>query len=210
MDSIASQITSLTIVYSTVHSDADQSKHQSSASLAFVWEIHRWPVNFPHKWPVTRKMFPFDDVIMFKETGLDVIHYKMFESYKYENTATSPRGQQGKLCCESWPQIALYHPRIMSRVQKKECFQTVKLSVLTHWGQVMHKLAIIGSDNGLSPGQCQAIIWSSAGILYIGPLGTNFSGNLIGIQATSFKKMHSKMSSAKWCHFRLGLNVLNS
>ena len=64
MDSIASQITSLTIVYPTVHSDADQSKHQSSASLAFVWEIHRWPVNFPHKWPVTRKMFPFDDVIM--------------------------------------------------------------------------------------------------------------------------------------------------
>ena len=62
MDSIASQITSLTIVYSTVHLGADQSKNQSSASLAFVWEIHRWPVNFPHKWPVTRKMFPFDDV----------------------------------------------------------------------------------------------------------------------------------------------------
>ena len=64
MDSIASQITSLMIVYSTVHSGTDQRKHQSSASLAFVWEIHRWPVNFPHKWPVTRKMFPFDDVIM--------------------------------------------------------------------------------------------------------------------------------------------------
>ena len=64
MDSIASQITSLTIVYSTFHSGADQSKHQSSASLAFVWEIHRWPVNFPHKWPVTRKIFPLDDVIM--------------------------------------------------------------------------------------------------------------------------------------------------
>ena len=64
MSEIASQITSLTIVYSTVLSGADQSKHQSSASLAFVWEIHRWPVNFPHKWPVTRKRFPFDDVIM--------------------------------------------------------------------------------------------------------------------------------------------------
>ena len=64
MSEIASQITSLTIVYSTVRSGADQSKHQSSASLAFVWEIHRWPVNFPHKWPVTRKIFPFDDVIM--------------------------------------------------------------------------------------------------------------------------------------------------
>ena len=71
MDSIASQITSLTIVYSTVHSGADQRKHQSSASLAFVWEIHRWPVNFPHKWPVTRKMFPFDDVIMFTTITVD-------------------------------------------------------------------------------------------------------------------------------------------
>ena len=63
MGAIASQITSFTIVYSTVYSDADQSKHQSSASLAFVCEIHRGPVNNPHKWPVTRKMFPFDDVI---------------------------------------------------------------------------------------------------------------------------------------------------
>ena len=60
----ASQITSLTIVYSIVYSGADQIKHQSSASLAFVWGIHRRPVNSPHKWPVTRKMFPFDDVIM--------------------------------------------------------------------------------------------------------------------------------------------------
>ena len=64
MDTVASQITSLTIVYTTVYSDADQSKHQSSASLAFVWGIHRGPVNSPHKSPVTRKMFSFDDVIM--------------------------------------------------------------------------------------------------------------------------------------------------
>ena len=64
MGAIASQITSLTIVYASVYSGADQSKHQSSASLAFVWGIHRGPMNSPHKWPVTRKMFPFDDVIM--------------------------------------------------------------------------------------------------------------------------------------------------
>ena len=57
-------ITSLTVVYSTVYSDADQRIHQSSASLAFVRGIHRKPVNSPHKWPVTRKMFPFDDIIM--------------------------------------------------------------------------------------------------------------------------------------------------
>ena len=55
MGAIASQITSLTIVYSTVYSGSDQSKHQNSASLAFVWGIHRGPVNSPHKWPVTRK-----------------------------------------------------------------------------------------------------------------------------------------------------------
>ena len=64
MGTIASQITSLTIVYSMVYSDADQRKHQSSASLAFVRGIHRGPVNSPHKWAVTRKINPFDDAIM--------------------------------------------------------------------------------------------------------------------------------------------------
>ena len=63
MGAIASQITSLTIVYSTVYSDADERRHQSSASLTFVRWIHRGPVNSPHKWPVTRIMFPLDDVI---------------------------------------------------------------------------------------------------------------------------------------------------
>ena len=63
MGAIASQITSLTIVYSTVYSDADQRKYQSSASLAFEWGIHRdrW---IPRKWQVTQEMFPFDDVFM--------------------------------------------------------------------------------------------------------------------------------------------------
>ena len=65
MGAIASQITSLTIAFSTVYLDTDQRKHQSSASLAFVRGIHRRPVNSPHKWPVPRKMFPFDDVIMY-------------------------------------------------------------------------------------------------------------------------------------------------
>ena len=64
MGSMASQITSLTIVYSAVNSDADQRKHQSSTSLAFVPGIHRGPLNSPHKWPVRRKMFPFVDAIM--------------------------------------------------------------------------------------------------------------------------------------------------
>ena len=63
MGPMASRIPSLTIVYSIVYSGADQRKHQSSASLAFEWGIHRSPVNSPHKWPVTRKIFPFDNII---------------------------------------------------------------------------------------------------------------------------------------------------
>ena len=73
MGVVASQITNLTIVYSTVYSDADQRKHQSPASLAFVWGIQRAPANSPHKWPVTRKMFPFDDVIMESSNGLRAV-----------------------------------------------------------------------------------------------------------------------------------------
>ena len=83
---------------------------------------------------------------------------------------------------------------------------------LTHRGRVTHicviKLTIIGSDNGLSPGRRQAIIWTNAGILLIRPLGTNFSEILIEIHTFSFKKMHLKLSSAKLRPFCLGLDVL--
>ena len=76
MGAISSQITSLTIAYSTVYSDADQRKHQSSASLAFVRGIHRRPVNSPHKWPLSRKMFPLDDVIM-------MMPHRLPENYRF-------------------------------------------------------------------------------------------------------------------------------
>ena len=83
---------------------------------------------------------------------------------------------------------------------------------LTHWGRVTHicvsKQTIIGSDNGLSPGRRQAIIWTNAGILLIGTLGTNFSQILFEIRIFSFKKMGLKVSSAKWRPCCLGLNVL--
>ena len=72
MDAMASQITSLAIVYSTIDSDADQRKHQSSASPAFVRGIYRGPVNSPHKWSVTRKMFQFHDVIMRRFVGTHI------------------------------------------------------------------------------------------------------------------------------------------
>ena len=79
MCAIASQITSLMSVYSTVYSGADQRKHQRSASLAFVRGIHRWPVSSPHKRPVTRKMFLFDDVLMITfQSGMKYITLSTF------------------------------------------------------------------------------------------------------------------------------------
>ena len=107
------------------------------------------------------------------------------------------------------------------------CKETVKQSIitplpqyyqplpsLTHWGWVTHicvsKLTVIGSDNGLSPGRRQAIIWTNAGIFLIGTIGTNFSKILSKIHTFSFKKMQLKMSSAKWRPFCLGLNVLTA
>ena len=88
-----------------------------------------------------------------------------------------------------------------------------RVFVLTHWGQVTHiyvgKLIIIGSDNGLSPDRRQAIIWTNAGLMSIGPSRTYFSENLIKMQQFSLKNMHVKMSSAKWRLSCLGHNVLN-
>ena len=82
----------------------------------------------------------------------------------------------------------------------------------THWGRVTHicvdKLTMIGSDNCLSPGRRQAIIWTNYGILLITHIGTNFNAILTKIRTFSFNKIHLKMSSGKWRPFCLGLNVL--
>ena len=90
----------------------------------------------------------------------------------------------------------------------------IYINSLTFWGPVAHicvsKLTTIASDNGLSPGRRQAIIWNNDGILLIWPLGTNFSEISIEIHSFSFKKMHLKMSSGKWRPFCLGLNVLST
>ena len=102
-------------------------------------------------------------------------------------------------------------PALLALCEASDCPNTNNANI-THTGLVTHicvgKLIIIGSDNGLSPGRRQAIIWTNAGILLIGPLGTNFSEILIEIDTFSFKKMHLKISSAKWRPFCLGLNVL--
>ena len=96
-----------------------------------------------------------------------------------------------------------HHPCILKRLD---------LNDLTHWGRVTHicvsKLNIIGSDNGLSPGRRQAIIWINAGILLSGPLATNFSEILIEIYIFSLKKMYMEMSSGNRRPFCLGLKVL--
>ena len=108
----------------------------------------------------------------------------------------------GRVCCEE----------VVSKHMSYQFTYCFPLWHITHWGQVTHicvsKLTIIGSDNGLSPGRRQAIIWSSARILLIEPLGTNFSEISIAIQTFSFKKMHLNMSSAKWRPFCFGLHVL--
>ena len=101
---------------------------------------------------------------------------------------------------------------IISRYNDRAYKQAFLYWMLTHWGRVTHicvsKPTTIGSDNGLSPGRRQAIIWTNAGILLIGPLGTNLSEILREIHTFSLKKMHLKMSSGKWRPFCLGLNVL--
>ena len=92
------------------------------------------------------------------------------------------------------------------------CSTFLWTALLTHWGREPHicvgNLTIIGSDNGLSPHRRQAIIWTNAGILLIGARGTSFIDISIEIQTFSYKKMHLKVSSAKWRPFCLSLNVL--
>ena len=108
----------------------------------------------------------------------------------------------------TWPANNINTDKLCD-IEELFCSYTT-MFVLTH--RVMHicvgKLTIIGSDNGLLPGWHQAIIWTNAGALLIGPFGTNFSELLIAIETFSFKKMHLKISSAKWRPFCLGLNVL--
>ena len=105
------------------------------------------------------------------------------------------------------PWDKIYMPR--ARLNVEPCHSLM----LNHWGWVKHiiigKLTIIDSDNGLSPGRRQAIICTNSGILLIGPQGTNFKELWSKIQTFSLKKMHFKMSSAKWQTFCPGLNVLS-
>ena len=135
MSAMASQITSLTIVYSTVCWGADLRQHQSSASLAFVKGIHRKPVNSPHKGPVKRKKFPFDDVIMShpKHTNCLISQARCMVTYHIYITCREISGlQRGpflqKRCWHIWLSIELirksisyterYHMCVIARSRK--------------------------------------------------------------------------------------------
>ena len=137
MGAIASQMTSLTIFYSTVYSAADQRKHESSASLAFVLGIHRGPVNSPHKWPVTRKMFPFDDVIM-NATMVSVL-VGVGHKYNMRNVKFNATWHSNGMMCNV---VYLYH--VINVCNKKTKTYNVPRATttisycLTHWGRVTH------------------------------------------------------------------------
>ena len=113
MSSMASKITSLTIVYSAVYSGADQRKHQSSASLAFERGIHRGPVNSPHKGPVTRTMFPFDDVIMLN-------NYRMHRCGHFRNVADHIPFTYAARCIIQWEMLftMIFVSFFLTRLQK--------------------------------------------------------------------------------------------
>ena len=103
--------------------------------------------------------------------------------------------------------------RFDARVQNFQWYKSqTSIDSLVHWGRVMHicvsKETLIRSDNSLSPGLCQAIIWTNVGILLIRTLGTNLSEISSEIQAFSFTKMHLKILSAKWRQFYSSLNAL--
>ena len=126
---VASQITSLTIVYSTVYPDSDQRKHQSSVSLAFVWGIHRGPVNSPHKWPVTRKMSPLDDVIMVKRSVI----WKAKRSIKVFNLVASVLAvlwRSGHLWDPCWPSFG----RVLNTTwERSRIFSSEETEILLLW-----------------------------------------------------------------------------
>ena len=131
MGAMVFQITRFEIVYLTVYSATVQRKHQSSAPLAFVWEIHLWPVNSPHKWPVTRKMFPFDDVIM------------CTNNYEYATIGLHFEGQSCYWICSIWT------PHIYTKMKS-----TVGASMETFPKKLMD-ICLLQPELSASPGLSQ-------------------------------------------------------
>ena len=154
---MASQITSLTIVYSGVYSGADQRKHQSSASLPFVRGIPQWTVNSPHKWPVTRKMLPFNDLMMWR-------------SYQ----RISPTRQQwNRKHLISWRPDAMHH-RVTAKTH--HCAVYINLGIIVQdmyniWSKTAYRwyLPLDNMTNSALVG-CWWIFWQGTMYVYINHL----------------------------------------
>ena len=169
MGAIASQITSLTIVYPTVYSDADQRKHQGSASLAFVLGIHRGPVNSPHKWPVMRKMFPFDDLIM--KTSNQILHnlstmserFMPIWTWKYSFQLIRWEWMDDDQQITEKPCLSTLKLRKMTSFLKMTC-SNCSITNVAFWCKYQWSFFLtvsIGSDKGMAPNRKQAIIWTN-------------------------------------------------
>ena len=180
MGSAASRIISLTSVYSIAYSDADQRKHQRSASLAFVRGSHRGPVNSPHKWPVTRKMVPFDDVIMLSGARFWIViclqHLsvclKIIENASVVKQTHYPDSKvHGANMGPIWgrqdpdgPHVGPMNFAISVRIELPDRIQVTRICL-----SKLHVGHPIGSDNSLTHLRHQAIIYTNAGLLWIGP-----------------------------------------
>ena len=169
---MASQITSLTIVYSIVYSGTDQRKHQSSASLAFVRGIHRGPVNSPHrgpvnsphKWPVTRKIFPFDDVILTSSfSQITKRHWKVWQvsglcvwctCNTYGDRAPGQDENQHQLT--HWGKMATIFQTTYSNAFS--WMKMYKLRLRFHWSS-LQRVQLLALERR------QAIIWTNDGIV---------------------------------------------
>ena len=177
MSAMASPITGVTIVCSGGCSGADQRKHQSSASLVFVWVIHGWPVNSPHKWPVAWKMFPFDELIM-------VWKYRRPSANTWLITNIKNIFQMTRRLSSKWTR---YHQLWR---------YTARYLIEADWHiHVSVNKVIIGSDNSLPPRRHQPIIWTD--LLLIESRGTKFNEISIEIQAFAlrppFHRRHFQM-----------------
>ena len=174
MSVIASQITSLTIVYPSVYSGTDQRKHQSSVSLAIARGIHRWPVNSPHKGPVTRKMFPFDDVIMTCSMNVSL----MFKLFFLRIAGTNfHRATFSKLPCMNW----IHRKDIPTLYTDKGLYKWLWVS--------------IALDNDLVPIRWQAFAWNNDASACT---DTNTRRQDTETKWTLFRRRHFQMHFLEW------------
>ena len=132
---MASQITSISIVYSTICWGEDQRQHQNSVSLAFVRRIHWWPMDSPHKGPITWKMFPFDDFIM---TELDFYHFKILTCLGTVGSLTICGWLFLSSSLRFWSRCCLWNPNCVKTLTEKNLTCQESLDLPLHWHPFHH------------------------------------------------------------------------